>query len=182
MDIALGTKNEAKAKWVKEAVLELSMFDSVFPQYSYHSVETGVSDTPLSLEEAILWAKNRAQALADDERVDADYYIWLEWAVTKIWDDPATYIYGYVYALNKFGRWYGWFSPLMILPDNISHLLYEEWKDLGEITGKLSGDSEISQTLGSFGYYSDKIMTRDESFKIATKMAFVPFSNDHKYR
>lgn len=177
MHIALGTKNEAKAKWLQDAIMELSLFDAVYPDYSYHSVDSWVSDTPLSLAETVTGATNRAKRLYEDENIIADYYVWLEWAVMQMVEWWAGFIFWYVHVIDARGRSHGGFSPLMELPKSITRKLYEDGKDLGDIAREISWDDQISHTLWSFWYFSDRLMTRDESFKIATKMAFVPFGN-----
>jgi non-canonical (house-cleaning) NTP pyrophosphatase len=58
----------------------------------------GVSDMPLSIDEIMLWAKNRANNLYK-LWIEADYYIWIEWWTTKIWNKK--YIWWIVYIKNN---------------------------------------------------------------------------------
>ncbi len=60
MLIMIGTKNKAKIQALEDALKEEQYFDH-FEILSF-AVSSGVGDQPLSLEETILGAKNRAQA------------------------------------------------------------------------------------------------------------------------
>jgi inosine/xanthosine triphosphatase len=60
MLIAIGTKNKTKIQALQEALEEVQCFDD-FEMLSF-AVPSGIAEQPLSLEETILGAKNRAQA------------------------------------------------------------------------------------------------------------------------
>lgn len=178
MKIALWTLNKAKAKWLQDAVGDLDFFADKDIQYSYHKVETGVADTPLSLSEAMDWASNRAKALYKDNQIQADYYIGQEGAVTKIGESGEAYLFGAVYIIDARGVWHGGCSPMMPIPSSVTQALYDEGRDLGELAREMTWDQDITHTSGSFGYFSDDLFTRDEQFRLASMMAFVPFWSD----
>lgn len=89
--------------------------------------DSGVSDMPLSIEETMLGAKNRANALRT-AGIDADYYVGIEGGTTRI--DEKAYLFGTVYVENREGEGHFGVSPMVEVPSLVDRMLYEEKKDL----------------------------------------------------
>lgn len=75
MKIAIGTLRAPKVAGIQKAVESCPYFQDIQSEVTYHphNVESGISDMPLSVEEIMLGAKNRAQNLRPIE--SADYYV-----------------------------------------------------------------------------------------------------------
>ena len=86
MKIAIWTIKTPKVEWIKDWVKLCPYFTDIENiEYILEKVESGISDMPLNIEESMQWAKNRAQNIKK-HWIKADYYIWIEWWTTKIWE------------------------------------------------------------------------------------------------
>jgi len=139
MKLAIGTTRAPKIAWIKSWVTACPYLQDTEVEYFPHNVESGISDMPLTTEEIMLWAKNRAQNLKSLE--SADYYIWIEGGTAKIWD--KAYIFWVVYVENHLWEWHYGFSPHLEVPSIVEKKLYEQWLELGPIMGELSGNTNI---------------------------------------
>ena len=136
--------------------------------------ESGVSDMPLSIEETMQGAKNRANSLLA-QGVDADYYVGIEGGVSRFGD--KAYLFGTVYVQNREGEGHFGISPMIEVPSSIDHMLYVEGKELGPVMAKLSGKVDIRSENGSMGAWSEDMFTRKDEFEVAMKAAMAPFFN-----
>lgn len=78
---------------------------------------------PLSVEEVILGAFNRAKNLRK-AGIEADYYIGIRGGCTRI--SGKAYLFGSVYIMNSAGEWHVGFSPMVEVPQEVDRLLYIE--------------------------------------------------------
>jgi non-canonical (house-cleaning) NTP pyrophosphatase len=177
MKIALGTTRIPKIEWIKKGITHCPYFQDILTKIVYlpHSVESGISDMPLSMDEIMLWAKNRAQNLMVLE--SADYYIGIEWGVSTIWDKK--YIFWVVYVENSSWEGHYGFSPLLEVPSIVEKKLYEEWLELGPVMWELSWNTNIRSENGSMGAWSNDMFTRADEFCSAFQSAISPFYNDY---
>lgn len=177
MKIAIGTTRTPKIEGIKKGIETCPFLADIKDEITYfpHNVDSGISDMPLSIDEVMLWAKNRAQNLKSLE--SADYYIGIEWGTTAIGDKK--YIFWVVYIENNLLEWHYGFSPMMELPRIIELKLYEEWLDLGPVMGELSGNTNLRSENGSMGAWSSDMLTRTDEFESAFKAAISPFYNEY---
>ena len=89
--------------------------------------ESGVSDMPLSIEETMQGAKNRANCLLE-QGIEADYYVGIEGGVSRFGD--KAYLFGTVYVQNREGEGHFGISPMIEVPSVIDDMLYVEGKEL----------------------------------------------------
>ena len=178
MKIAIWTTRKAKVEWIKEWVSKCPYFDDVRNDLTYilEKVPSDISDMPLSLEETMEWAKNRAKNLKK-KWVDADFYIWIEGWAYKLWD--RAYLVWIVYVENKEWEWHYGFSPAIEIPKKIEKMLYEEWKELWPIMEELSWILDIRSENGSMWAWSDNMLQRKDEFVQAFQAAISPFFNKY---
>lgn len=177
MKIAIGTERAPKVEWIKVAVNESPYFkETKHIEYILKSVPSGISDMPLSLEETMEWAKNRAHNLKK-AWIIADFYIGTEGWAKKVWD--TAFLGWIVYIENAHGEGHFWFSPFIEIPKLIEKKLYEEGAELGPIMWELSGRTDIRSENGSMGAWSNNMLTRSDEFKSAFHAAIAPFYNDY---
>ncbi len=176
MKIAIWTEKTPKIEWVKSAVNTCWYFDEFKEDIVYvlKSVDSDISDMPLSIEDTMTWAKNRAKNLKKDW-VEASYYIWIEWWTTDImW---KKYIWWIIYIENDEWEWHFGFSPMIEVPQLVEKKLYEDWLELGPVMSQLSWMTNIASKNWSMWAWSDDIFTRKDEFDVAFKAAIVPFFN-----
>lgn len=174
MNIAIGTKNPAKLNAITLGIESCLYLEGDNIEIIPESVASDVSDMPLSLEENILGAKNRAKNLKK-VWIEADYYVGMEGGTTMI-EDKA-YLFGVVYIENATGKWHIGISNLLEVPEKIQTRLYNWGEELSTIIDSLSGEENVGHRNGSFWMWSDDMITRSESFQQAFLCAIAPFYN-----
>ncbi len=130
---------------------------------------------PISLDETILWAKNRAHNVA--KITDADFYIWMEWWTTLIWDQA--FLFGCVYIIDPDGIEHFWLSPMMELPPIFQQRIYENWEELGPVLEEISWELNAKKKSWAFWHLTDDTLTRKDQFSIAFTAAISPFFNKY---
>lgn len=178
MKIAIWTLRAPKVEWIKQAVSESPYFSDIIDRVEYilSSVPSEISAMPLSIEEFMLWAKNRAQNLIKTW-VQADFYVWIEWWTTDFW--WKKYIWWTVYIEDNNKKWHYWFSPFMEVPKIVEDKLYIEKLELGPIMWDLSGKTDIRSENWSMWAWSEDMITRSEEFRVAFHAAISPFYNKY---
>ncbi len=174
MLVAIWSLRPPKLEAVELAFQNCPYFQWQYIKYEARKTSSDVSDMPLSIEEAMLWAKNRVKNLKQ-EIPDADFYVWLEWWTSKIW--KKYFLFGTAYIENNEWKWYYGFSPMMEIPPKIQHELYTNKRDLWEVIEEMSDRNEIKSNHWTFGELSDDVIIRSESFKISIQTALAPFYN-----
>lgn len=177
MKIAIWTTRAPKVEGIKQWIKQCPYFDNIDNiEYILEKVESGISDMPLSIEETMLWAKNRAQNIKKHS-IEADYYIWIEGGTTHIWDKK--YIWWVVYVEDNSWKWHYGFSPMIEVPSKIEKMLYEDWLELWPIMWELSWNTDIRSENWSMWAWSNDMLTREAEFKSAFQAAISPFFNDY---
>ena len=176
MKIAIWTTRTPKIDGIKEWIEKCPYFKSEKINYITQKVSSDIADMPLSIEETMQWAKNRARNLKK-EWIEANFYIWIEgW--TYILDDKA-YLVGIVYVENKEWEGHFGFSPAIEVPEKVKKMLYEEWKELWPIMEELSWILDIRSANGSMWAWSDDMLKRKDEFVQAFQAAISPFLNKY---
>ena len=177
MKIFVWTTNPAKLNAIREWIEKCNYFKNKNEvEIIWEKISSWVSDMPLSLEENILWAKNRAENLKK-AWFDWDFFIWMEWWTTKIWD--KAYLFWALYILDKNWKWHLWISNLMEVPKSFEKAIYEDWEELWVVLWKATWDSEASKKWWAFWAWSDMNLTRSDQFVFAFLSAIPPFFNKY---
>jgi len=176
MKIAIWTIRKPKVDWIKEGVAKCPYFKNINIEYITEKVNSDIADMPLSLEETMEWAKNRARNLKK-KGIEADYYIWIEWWAYRMCD--KAYLVWVVYIENKDWEGHYGFSPAIEIPEKIKYMLYTERKELWPIMGELSWKVDIRSENGSMWAWSDDMLTRKQEFVSAFQAAISPFYNKY---
>ncbi len=174
MKIYIWTKNRAKLKAIEDGISSCNYLEDV--EIITESVESWVSDMPLSMNEIMYWAKNRAKNLAK-KWLKWDFYVWIEWWVSKI--DNKTFLYGFIYIEDNYWNWHFWSSPLIEVPIEISDRLYKKWEELWNIENEITWETDIPQKNWSFWLWTDDKITRSKAFELAFICAISPFFNKY---
>lgn len=176
MLIAIWSTRKLKIEAVESTIQKCPYFPWQNIKYKTQKVDSDVSDMPLSIEEIMLWAKNRVKNLRI-EIDNADFYIWLEGWTSKIWD--RYFLFWTTYIENQDWKWHYGFSPMMEIPDNIAEELYTHRKDLWDVIEEYSNKQDVRSNNWTLWELSDDMIKRAESFTVATQAAISPFFNKY---
>lgn len=168
MNVAVGSTNPVKIGAVKEA------FQAAFPNEKIeiigYMVKSRVSDQPMSDDESINGATNRANEALKMGK--ADFGVGLEGGIQKIgekWFDC-----GWVVIVNKEGKMGIASSVRIETPMKMMNLIHQG-KELGDVVDILSGQTNTKQAGGHFGFMTNGIINRKEGYMHGAVMALSRF-------
>lgn len=176
MKIVLWTQSPPKVEAIKEAVKECIYFKDKNIEIIWEKVSSWVSDMPISLEENMIWAKNRAINVS--KKIPwADFYVWMEWWTSYIGE--KTYLFWVVYILNNKQEWHFGFSNMMEVPEFFHKEIYINKKELWPVLSEITWIEGASKKNWAFWAWSDNMLTRKDQFKLAFLSAIVTFYNKY---
>lgn len=166
--VAIGSKNPVKLQATEKA------FGLVWPDkdFEFVSIETksGVSDQPMSDQETIKGATNRAKQA--QKETGADFGVGLEGGIVKV--DNQYFARAWMAVINKKGE-IGLGSTLSApLPDKFMKLV-NNGIELGKAHDIISGRENTKQQEGYFGLVSSNLVTREKGYINAIVMALAKF-------
>jgi len=174
MKIVLWTQSPPKIVAIENALKDCIYFEDKNIEIVPEKVDSWISDMPISLEENMEWAKNRAVNVKEKVKW-ADFYIWMEGWTSYIWD--KTYLFWVVYILDKNWNWHFWFSNMMEVPKIFHKEIYVNKKELWPVLSEITWIEWASKKNGAFGVWSDDMLTRKDQFKLAFLSAIPTFFN-----
>lgn len=145
--------------------------------YEGVSVPSSVSDQPMSSEEALMGAKNRAQnaALALS---DADYFVGLEGGVEN--KDDKMHSFAWIVIRDKNGKIGMGKTGEFILPPKIRELILGGM-ELGNADDIVFGKSNSKQENGAIGILTNDVIDRAALYTPAVIFALIPFIKPELY-
>ena len=162
MKIAVGSTNPVKVSAVRQTILRIWPEADIIPV----SVPSGVSDMPMSDEETLAGARNRAAAAR--ERLDADFGIGLEGGVHP--EPFGLTLHGWVVVVARNGRIGIGGGGRLPLPD--AHCPKSAgWPRTGPRHGSISNDHNTKQKGGAVGALTNGLVLRGETFALAVAYA-----------
>jgi inosine/xanthosine triphosphatase len=192
MKIGIGSKNKVKISACKNALETLktaSLIDNKL-EITFYPVETetSVPDMPLSREVLMKGALQRALFVykkLEEQDTIVDYALGMEGGVYTInfkrQAKQHAFLQNWVYAFNGNIGFFG-SSASLPLPENISHALFKEKRELSEVMDSLSGRQDVRSNEGAFGILTNNLITRSDSFETALMNALTPFFNKRYYQ
>lgn len=175
MKIIISTENKAKIQAVEE------VFSQVWSDLKITSKKfaSGVSEQPLSEEEGIKGAINRAKN-AQEKYPDADYFVGMEGYVDS--NEYGMFLAGAVAIVATNGTTGIGISAKIQLPDFIREKI-EKGNELGPLIKDLMNDNRetIKHRDGTNGILSKGLYNRVDEFKDATKCALARFQSLELY-
>jgi inosine/xanthosine triphosphatase len=185
--IAVGSTRKPKLAAVREAVDGMS--DLLAADTSIEivgvEVESGVNHTPLSCEESMRGARQRAewlQQVANREAKPWNYFVGLEGGLAVIEDgERRVFLESWAYVSDgtrgHFGR-----SAAVELPETLAEEVFVRGTELSIAIDQFAGAAGIRDAQGAWGVLSGNKITRQEAFRFALIAAFAPFFNQTMYR
>jgi inosine/xanthosine triphosphatase len=186
--LAVGSARKPKLAAVREAadgMLDLLPVGTSFEIVGVE-VESGVNHTPLSREQSMCGARQRADALikiAQEQRKAWNYFVGLEGGLDSVLEDGQRRVFleSWAYVSDgtrgHFGR-----SGAIELPEALAEEVFVKGTELSIAIDQSAGQAGIRDAQGAWGVLSANKITRQESFRVALIAAFVPFFNLNAYR
>ena len=174
MKIAVGSKNPVKREAVHLA------FSLVWPEELFEvegvDVPSGVSDQPMSDEESIRGARNRA--IAALEMTTAEYGVGLEGGLHRIGD--YHFDSGWIVVRNRSGD-EGIGSTAKIMTPQKMLALVAAGMEVGEACDRLFGVVNSRQAEGHFGLMTHNAITRTQAYRDGVIVALSRFVHPHLF-
>lgn len=174
MKICVGSKNDAKIEGVDNA------FNKVFNDFYIEGISTdsGVRDTPLSIEETTQGAINRVNSLC--ESTDADYFVGLEGGVYR--NVHGIFVFGSCAIFHKNVMGVG-MSSFTLLPDSFYKPLFCDDVQLYSLASSLKSVDidKTRQSSGINGILSNGVYDRVDEFTDSCTVALTKIVNTHYY-
>jgi len=185
--VAVGSTRRPKLNAVKEAAAAIAPLfgeDTVL-DVTGHEVESGVSHTPISREELMRGARQRAEALQarlPAEPTLADFFVGLEGGLDVLIEQNTRRVFLESWAYVSDGT-VGHFgcSGSIELPEALADEVLSG-TELSVAIDRFAGAVGIRDGQGAWGVLSRNLISRQESFRRAVEAAFAPFFNARMYR
>lgn len=150
------------------------------------AVESGISNTPLSMAEMMQGARNRVSALVQHCRPEPPrrmFYLGLEgglFASPAAEETEAFYLQSWVYASDGRQGAYG-ASPAVRLPSGIAAQCRTAGFELADAMDALVQQHNTREQGGAFAIFTRGQLTRQRIFETAVLAAMAPFYNSSLY-
>jgi inosine/xanthosine triphosphatase len=186
INIAIGTRNRPKVDACKAVLGKISEYlaDDAEYRITTRSGVSGVPDMPLSLDEMMSGARNRALNVYKQVSLASnppDYAIGMEGgffikylAGNKL-SFPFLQSWAYVYD-GTAGYWGS--SGAIQVPWNIARPILEKHQELAEVIDRISGQKDVRSGTGAIGILTRGEVIREDFFYQALIFAFAPFYNN----
>src|ERR1700678_968772 len=205
--VVVGSKRGPKLNAVTEALASVQPI-LVAGQIDFEvlgvEVPSGVRHTPLSREDLMTGARQRAEALvriARDENKPWTYFVGLEGGIDVIPGPDVmpnldvipdvdivreaakrwVFLENWAYvtdgsSLGAFGQ-----SGAILLPESLAETVLDDGVELSEAIDAFSGRHGIRDAEGAWGILTRNMISRQEAFRVAVINAFAPFFNRDVY-
>ena len=172
--IVVSSLNPVKLEAVK------SGFERLFPEIPFEiitvSVESGVSNQPMTDEEARTGATNRA-VKAREVVSTGDYWVGVEGGCDFLGEDMVAFAWIVVLGENNHGSAR---TALFRLPKKVQDLV-ASGMELGMADDQVFGEENSKQNSGAVGLLTGDVVTRTTLYEQAVILAFIPFKNPDLY-
>jgi inosine/xanthosine triphosphatase len=171
--IVVASKNPVKLEAVREG---LSAFLNGLIEILEVSVESGVSDQPMSDADTYLGAENRVKN-AMLQFSGYDFYVGIEGGV----EDSVSGLMAFAWIVISNGEKTGKArTASFFLPPEVARLVHQGM-ELGDADDIVFSKSNSKQQNGAVGLLTNDVITRKSLYLPAVQMAFIPFLNPEMY-
>ena len=182
ISVAVGSLRKPKLEAVREALAAISarfQIDALF-QVVGADVPSGVGHTPLSREEMMSGARQRAESLAGQAREKHEpwkYFVGLEGGVDVTYDRGRRRVFleSWACVLDVSGRESYGRSGAIELPEPLAATVVDRGIELSEAIDAFAGSRGIRDAQGAWGVLTGSLITRQDAFRTAVIAAFAPF-------
>ena len=186
--IAAGSTRRPKLNAVQEAADLFRCYFSADTTIEVHGyeVESGVSHTPLSREELMQGARQRAETLAARLAATGDaanFYVGLEGGLDVVEEQGrrCVFLESWAYVTDGERGHFGCSGSIEI-PEALAEEVVIRGTELSAAIDDFAGQAGIRDAQGAWGVLSGNLILRQESFRVAVVAAFAPFYNHRLYQ
>jgi inosine/xanthosine triphosphatase len=186
--IAVGSTRRPKLNAVSEALAAISLHLIGNSQFEIAAVEvpSGVRHTPLTREDLMSGARQRAETVA---RISCEkgepwkYFVGLEGGLDVVREHGGRRVFleNWAYVADISGRGAFGQSGGILLPDALVKSVVDEGVELSVAIDAFAGGHGIRDAQGAWGVLTCNLITRQDAFRIAVINAFAPFFNAALY-
>lgn len=169
--VLIASRNPVKINATKKAFKEV--FSDRF-EFKGVSVDSLVSDQPMSNNETLKGATNRLQNI---KHLEADYLVSIEGGVDLLDSNYEAFAWIVISDKNKIGKAK---TASFALPLKISKLIKEGY-ELGDADDMVFKRSNSKQQNGAVGILTNNLIDRTEYYVHAIILALIPFTNSKLY-
>jgi inosine/xanthosine triphosphatase len=180
--IAVGSTRRPKLDAVLEAValLSPSLLGGAPFEVIGVDVPSGVGHTPLSREEIMAGARQRAESLiriAREKNEPWKYFVGLEGGLDVIREGGERWVLleSWAYVTDWRGRASFGRSGGIALPEPLVKSVVDEGVELAEAIDAFAGGRGIRDAQGAWGVLTRDLVTRQDAVRLAVISAFAPF-------
>jgi inosine/xanthosine triphosphatase len=180
--IAVGSLRRPKLDAVRDAVTILGPRLDAGARFDVTGVDvpSGVRHTPLSREEIMAGARQRAEALlqlARQRNESWQYFIGLEGGLDVVHEGSArcVFLQNWAYVSDRSGRGAFGQSGAVLVPAPLAHRVVDEGIELAEAIDAFAGGQGIRDAQGAWGVLTHNLITRQDAVRISVINAFAPF-------
>jgi inosine/xanthosine triphosphatase len=141
------------------------------------AAESGVAHQPMSNEETLRGARNRA-AHAQQLRAGADFWVGLEGGVYE--REGTLEAFAWIVVLSTYLRGEAR-TATFELPPEVAQLVHQGM-ELGHADDQVFGRTNSKQSNGAVGLLTRDLITRTSYYEHAVMLALIPFVNPELYR
>ncbi|MGB0034889.1 MAG: inosine/xanthosine triphosphatase [Candidatus Acidiferrales bacterium] len=186
--VAVGSTRAPKVNAVREALATFGAALDENASFEIAAVEvpSGVRHTPLSREDLMAGARQRAEALvriARERKEPWRYFVGLEGGLDVVRDagERCVFLENWAYVSNgdgcgAFGR-----SGAVLVPEPLAKRVVDDGVELSEAIDAFAGAHGIRDAQGAWGVLTRNCITRQDAFRVAVISAFAPFFNRAAY-
>jgi non-canonical (house-cleaning) NTP pyrophosphatase len=186
--LAVGSTRQPKLNAVREALDLVGPSLHATAQFELAGVEvsSGVRHTPLSREDIMQGARQRAEALlqiARERNEPWKYFVGLEGGLDVLHENGVRQVFLESWAYVSVSSGHGAFgqSGAVLIPEPLAVSVVDEGIELSEAIDAFVGGHGIRDAQGAWGVFTRNLITRQDAFRIALINAFAPFYNREAY-
>jgi inosine/xanthosine triphosphatase len=187
--VAVGSTRRPKLNAVWEAVSVFGPTLDPNVQFEVVGVEvpSGVRHTPLSREDLMAGARQRAGALAAMARERSEpwkYFVGLEGGLDVVREANRRWVFleNWAYVADLSGRGAYGHSGGILLPEALVERVVDAGVELADAIDAFAGGRGIRDAQGAWGVLSRNLITRQDAFRTSVINAFAPFFNASVFR
>jgi len=177
--VAVGSMRRPKLDAVREALAVLGPKFGTGAVFEVVGVEasSGVRHTPLSREETMSGARNRAEAvlrIARKKNEPWKYFVGLEGGIDVVRENGNRWVFleNWVYVADATGCGSFGQSGAIALPEPLATRVVDEGVELAEAIDAYAGQTGVRDAQGAWGVLTHNLITRQDSYRIALISAF----------
>lgn len=182
MTIIIASTRVPKINGVKKAVYKIaSHFGIDQSSITFTSVEaqSGVSDNPKSIGETMLGAQQRAQSVFKKIGHENVLSIGVEGGLFQ--SGEKVFLQSWVCVYDGVQFHFG-SSGSIELPEKLAKSVMVDGIELGIAIDHFAQEVDVRSKQGTFGILSRDLITREDSFEMATTLALMPLFNNTSHQ